>query len=248
MERETSLRVGSKQKKKTTKTRQQGEVFPSEAGRGYCMCTKQPLELFLSRSFGKPFHFYCNAQEPKSKAFLDFLNGHVLVLTRKSFCMMPRKRVTLPLPSRVYTVKWMLAVEVSWGSWSVSCRTAAPQEPTPWVQGGYFPGWGCHPHLRWQGCEAGQDCTDLGHPHLPLQGCVGRGSSTPRQRRVCVTPTAWEGCAYKSMCVWYTLGSVTEGGLEICSCMVPFVAGIVVVWLISILNVLFNDCQFITYH
>ena len=115
MEREITLRVGPKQKKKTTKTRQRGEVFPTEAGRGCCTCTKQPLELFLGRSFGKPFHFCCNAQEPKSKVVLGFLSGCVLVLTRKLFCLMPCKRVTLFLPSQVHTAKWMLT-EMSYAS------------------------------------------------------------------------------------------------------------------------------------
>jgi len=157
------------------------------------MCTKQPLELLLGR-FGKPFHFYCNAQDPESKVFLDFFNGHILVLSKKSFCITPCKRVTLPLPSWVYTAKW---------HWPCP---GDPEEPRVervhhkrrvTSQGG-----ATHSHLGWQRRGTGQDCAELGHPHLPWQGCAGRWSCMPWQGRVSVTPTAWGGgvgCAHKSM-------------------------------------------------
>lgn len=58
-----------------------------------------------------------------------------------------------------------------------------------------------------------------GGPARPNEeGCVW----TPQpERGICV-------CAHKSVCMWHKLGSVTEGDLQICSCMLPLVTGIVV--------------------
>lgn len=36
------------------------------------VATKQPLVLLFGRSFDKPFHCYCNAQEPEYKVVLGF--------------------------------------------------------------------------------------------------------------------------------------------------------------------------------
>lgn len=176
-------------------------VLPSLGGVVAC-AQSSPLELFLGRSLSKPFHFYCCAQELKSKVILHLckLGNSFAWCHAKEWPDLYHHRFTLP------NACW------PWESWSVPSRMGAPQEPTPWVQGvGQFPWCSAQPHLGWHEWGTGQDCTGLGHPHLPQQGCMGRGSCTPRWRWVSVTFTAWEGdvCVHTSLCAcgtcWYQL-------------------------------------------
>lgn len=143
----------------------------------------------------------------------------------------------------------------------------------------HLPPWGCpgshlqlsHSHHRgtpgtctlecrvtswgWQEVVGPQDHTGLGTPVSLTVGVYGQRVLHSQLRGACTPQGLWDRgavCAQICVCVRHVLGSVTEGQLEICSCMLPFFKCLVL-WLSVVLLMLspkiqFNDCQSIAHH
>lgn len=187
--------------KKTTKTRQQGEVFPLRLGGVVACAQSSPWSYSWADHLVNPSTSIAMLKGPNPKWFWAFLVAGYLCQLGNHFAWCHAKEWPYLYHHRptLQNERWQRRCPGD----PESCPPVYHRNIHPGCGGGHIPGWGTHPHLGWQGCATGQDCTELGHPHLPQRGCVGRGACTPRWGRLCVNSTAWEGdmCVCTQICV-----------------------------------------------